>query len=99
LTALNLSDNYLEAVPQLIKKMPNLAFLDLSGNADLQVLQPLTWMGKLPNMQLVDFRGIHDEAGVGYWTESKCTTMRYISAAAKQLKRRCASVKLLVDTD
>ena len=65
----------------------------------LQVKQPLTVLAALPELCMVDFRGIHDDCpNLGYWTEDKCTTMRHISTLAKALKRRRFPTKVHVDT-
>ena len=65
----------------------------------VQVKQPLTLLAALPELCMVDFRGIHDDCpNMGYWTEDKCTTMRHISTLAKTLKRRRFPTKVHVDT-
>ena len=62
-----------------------------------QVKQPLNVLAGLPELCMVDFRGIHDEPSMGYWSEAKCATMRHVSALAKALKRRRHGTKVHVD--
>ncbi|KAK9784699.1 hypothetical protein WJX73_004775 [Symbiochloris irregularis] len=98
LTALNLADNALSRVPPQISKLVSLQFLDLSGNARLQVTAPLTALNRLKNLQLVDMRGIHTETDLNYWSEAKCASMRHLSAFSKSLKRGYPG-KVLLDLD
>ena len=63
----------------------------------VQVKQPLNMLTSLPELCMVDFRGIHDEPNMGYWTEEKCSTMRHISTLTKALKRRRFSTKVHID--
>ena len=63
----------------------------------LQVKQPLNVLSGLPELCMVDFRGIHDEPNMGYWSEAKCATMRHVAALAKALKRRRYGTKVHVD--
>ena len=64
------------------------------------MLNPVnTLLGGLPRMAVLDFRGIHKEKGVSYWTDAKCTTMKHLAALAKLLKKRKYPHRLLFDTD
>ncbi|DBA80730.1 hypothetical protein WJX77_008398 [Trebouxia sp. C0004] len=99
LTALNLSDNRLTRVPPVLSKLKQLRFLDLSCNQELQVLSPLTVLQSLMAVRLVDLRGVHEEADMGYWTEDKCTTMKYIAGLTKKMKQRPYGCKILLDRD
>ncbi|DBA87081.1 hypothetical protein WJX79_000451 [Trebouxia sp. C0005] len=99
LTALNLSDNRLTRVPPVLSKLKQLRFLDLSCNQELQVQSPLTVLQSLMAVRLVDMRGVHEEADMGYWSEDKCTTMKYIAGLTKKMKQRPYGCKILMDRD
>ena len=99
LTGLNLSDNCLRSVPPMLSRLARLRHLDLSGNGALQVAAPLAVLASLPALAVVDLRGVHADAGLGYWSEAKCVTMRHISALARTAKRRARAVRVLVELD
>ena len=65
----------------------------------VQVLAPLTTLQSLPGIRLVDLRGVHEEPDMGYWTEDKCTSMKYIAALTKKMKQRPYGCKILMDRD
>ena len=65
----------------------------------VQVKQPLAMLASLPQLCMVDLRGIHDEPNMGYWSEEKCTTMRHITTLMKALKRRRFSTKVHFDVN
>lgn len=65
----------------------------------MQVKQPLYALVSLPELSTVDFRGVHDEPNMGYWSTDKCVTMRHISTLAKTLKRRRYATKVHVDVN
>ena len=64
-----------------------------------QVRRPLGMLSGLPALANVDLRGIHEEGGIGYWSEAKCASMRHVSALTKALKRRPYATRVLVDVD
>lgn len=44
-----------------------------AGNKELQVLGPLTSMlAAMPNVRVMDFRGVHKEGGTAYWWVWAC---------------------------
>lgn len=91
LEALNLSDNALTRLPYFLPKLGrSLRFLDLSGNGALRFPAPLVpgVLSSLPALRALDARGAHAEAGLGYWSEDKCATMRNLCALARAGKRR-----------
>lgn len=48
----------------------------------------------------MDFRGVHKEKGTAYWSDAKCTTMKFLAAAAKLLKRKNAHAsRVIIDQD
>jgi len=65
----------------------------------LQVLAPLSTLLGLPALRVVDMRGLHEEPALGYWSEAKCTSMRYVSAFTKALRRRPYATKVLCRVD
>ncbi len=65
----------------------------------LQVLAPLSALLGLPALRVVDMRGLHEEPALGYWSEAKCTSMRYVSAFTKALRRRPYATKVLCRVD
>lgn len=91
LEALNLSDNALTRLPHFLPRLGrSLRFLDLSGNGALRFPAPLVpgVLSSLPALRALDARGAHAEAGLGYWSEDKCATMRNLCALARAGKRR-----------
>ena len=65
-----------------------------------QIQAPLTPLLKLPRLQLVDLRGVHDNnAHLSYWDADKCTAMSHLAALSKALKKRPAAGKLLMDVE
>ncbi|KAK9823301.1 hypothetical protein WJX72_001754 [[Myrmecia] bisecta] len=99
LTALNLCDNYFTRVPTALSMLQRLQFLDMSNNPELQVPSPLSMLTSLPQLRTVDLRGIHQEPTLGYWSDVKCTTMRYVAAFTKAMKRRPYPTRVLVEVD
>eukprot|EP00891_Asterochloris_glomerata_P003742 jgi/Astpho2/3742/Aster-x1169 len=99
LTGLNLSNNAFTSVPTCLAKLTKLAFLDLSGNLDLQVTAPLTTLNALRALHVVDFRGVHIEAQIPYWSEGKCVTMEQIAKFNKQLRRKSPHTRVLMDKE
>ncbi|KAK9820853.1 hypothetical protein WJX81_004021 [Elliptochloris bilobata] len=95
LTALNLANNLFTRVPAALGRLSALEFLDISGNPELQVLAPLAVLLGLPALRVVDLRGLHEEPALGYWSEAKCTSMRYVSAFTKALRRRPYPTRVL----
>jgi hypothetical protein len=61
-----------------------------------QVPAPLTTLTALSRLQLLDMRGIHEEAH-NYWTDAKCTTMNHVSGLMKLMRRRGTSSRVLMD--
>jgi len=59
----------------------------------------LTVLQSLMAVRLVDMRGVHEEADMGYWSEDKCTTMKYIAGLTKKMKQRPYGCKILMDRD
>ena len=91
LEALNLAENALTRLPHFLPKLGrSLRFLDLSGNGGLKFPVPLVpgTLSSLPRLRALDARGAHAEAGLGYWSEEKCASMRHLCALAKAGKRR-----------
>ena len=91
LEALNLSDNSLTLLPHFLPKLGrSLQFLDLCNNAKLRFPDSLVPgpLSLLPRLRALDARGAHAEAGLGYWSEDKCVSMRNLCALAKAGKRR-----------
>jgi hypothetical protein len=104
LTALNLSDNALTAIPPAILagRLPALRHLDLSANPLLQAADgPLApgLLSALPHLRVLDMRGVHAEAGLGYWSAAKCATMNHVAALARAAKRKAGGPRVLFDTD
>ncbi|CAL8465073.1 g4608 [Coccomyxa elongata] len=99
LTALNLADNAFVRVPSCLHKLKAISYLDLSLNNDLQVPTPLASLLTMPNLRVVDLRGVHETSSIGFWPEAKCVTMSNITALTKALKRRPYPTKVLVDVD
>ena len=64
-----------------------------------QVTSPLSGLSRLPELQIVDLRGIHAEVGLSYWSEKKCASMRHLTTFAKALKRRNRPGKIFMDYD
>ncbi len=64
-----------------------------------QVPTPLTSLLAMPNLRVVDLRGVHETSNIGFWPEAKCVTMSNITALTKALKRRAYPTKVLVDVD
>ena len=60
-----------------------------------QVLAPLTVLLGLPVLRVVDLRGLHEEPALGYWSEAKCTSMRYVASFTKALRRRPYPTRVL----
>lgn len=66
----------------------------------LQATSPLTVFQALPNIRLVDLRGVHeDPPDQGYWSEGRCNTMRHIANLTKKMKQRSYGCKILMDKD
>jgi hypothetical protein len=100
LTAINLADNALTAVPPALARLPRLAHVDLSANGGLRVAAPLTPLLTLPDLTAVDLRGVHAENGLGYWSAAKCVTMKHVAEFARAAKRRPGRpVRVLVEVD
>ena len=62
----------------------------------LQVAAPLTSLAALPQLILVDVRGVHDEQSP-YWGAAKCETMRHLAALSKALRRRRPGARVAMD--
>eukprot|EP00195_Chlamydomonas_chlamydogama_P015429 CAMPEP_0202896172 /NCGR_PEP_ID=MMETSP1392-20130828/5216_1 /ASSEMBLY_ACC=CAM_ASM_000868 /TAXON_ID=225041 /ORGANISM="Chlamydomonas chlamydogama, Strain SAG 11-48b" /LENGTH=374 /DNA_ID=CAMNT_0049581421 /DNA_START=388 /DNA_END=1512 /DNA_ORIENTATION=- len=100
LKALSLARNRFTRLPDFLPKMANMEVLDFSGNKELQVLAPLTPMiSAMPRICVMDFREVHKEKGASYWSDAKCTTMKFVAAGAKVLKRRKYAYRVLIDRD
>ncbi|KAG1662435.1 hypothetical protein FOA52_004016 [Chlamydomonas sp. UWO 241] len=100
LKALSLGGNRFTRLPECLVKMTALETIDFNGNKELQVLAPLTsLLAALPHIQVLDFRGVHKEKGTAYWSDAKCTTMKFLAAAAKLLKRRRYASRVIIDRD
>lgn len=71
-----------------------------AGNKELVIPSPLTGLvTSMSQLAILDARGVHTECGnTSYWGPEKCTTMRHLSAVAKQLKRRKYTTRVLLDT-
>ena len=59
------------------------------------MLAPLTVLLGLPALRTVDLRGLHEEPSLGYWSEAKCTSMRYVASFTKSLRRRPYATRVL----
>lgn len=66
----------------------------------VQVTAPLAVFQAMPSIKLMDFRGVHeDPPDVGYWTDSKCNTMRHLANLTKKMKQRPYGCKVLMDKE
>lgn len=101
LESINLADNALSRVPPILARLPALRHVDLSSNGGLRVPSgaPLAALHAVPTLTAVDLRGVHADAGLGYWSDAKCATMRHVSAFAKAARRRARPAKVLFDVD
>lgn len=100
LRILSLADNRFTRLPDCLVKLTALEILDFNKNKELQILGPLTnLLATMANIRIMDFRGVHKERGTAYWSDGKCTTMKYVAAASKLLRRRKYASRVLLDKD
>mmetsp|Transcript_25479 Transcript_25479/g.71256 ORF Transcript_25479/g.71256 Transcript_25479/m.71256 type:complete len:465 (+) Transcript_25479:431-1825(+) len=99
LEALNLANNRLMEVPQMLAEVKSLTCLDLSGNYLMKIPKSPTALMHLPNLAVVDMRGVHVETDISYWSEAKCTSMRHVVALSKHLRRRPFPTHVLMDCE
>ncbi|GAX82771.1 hypothetical protein CEUSTIGMA_g10197.t1 [Chlamydomonas eustigma] len=100
LKSISLAGNRFTSLPEMLMKLGSLNTLDFNGNKELQILGPLTgFLASWPGIQVLDFRGVHKDKNSAYWSDAKCTTMKFVAAAAKLLKRRKYHSRVLIDRD
>ncbi|GAB4823973.1 hypothetical protein N2152v2_011019 [Parachlorella kessleri] len=88
LSALNLSENLLGAVPAQLSQLPRLQQIDLSNNGYLKMPSPASSLLALQQLSWVDLRGIHSEQQSTFWSPAKCATMESVASLARSLRRR-----------